>query len=329
MNKNILCSIATYNRYFTTLPLVVSAVLNQTMLPDKIIFYDDNEEPKDLRDNELYRNLFQVMALKGIDFEWVFALKKGQHHSHQMANTNGFKWVWRVDDDLVPEPNVLKTLYGYATTKNVGAVGGATLTPAWGTGPRQATGKIENIYGEPNMQWGMINSVREVDHLHCSFLYRAGIQDYNLALSRKAHREETLFSYGLKQRGYRILVVPDAISWHLKFGEGGIRTPTSEDQSMYEHDERIFQSHIGLKDQTIVVMDNGMGDHLVAKRVISELKNPACFTCYPDIIPGRSIAEANQMFGDLSQWNIYRHMDEWNWKGSLEDAFRKLYNVDK
>ena len=87
MSNSILCSITTFNRYYTTLPVVMSAVINQTLLPDKIIVYDDNEKPVDLRENELYRNLFQMMELKGIQFEWVFALKKGQHHSHQMANT--------------------------------------------------------------------------------------------------------------------------------------------------------------------------------------------------------------------------------------------------
>lgn len=327
MSKNILCSITTYNRYYTTLPLVISAVINQTQLPDKIVVYDDNEKPVDLRENELYRNLFQMMALKNIEFEWVFALKKGQHHSHQMANTKGFTWVWRVDDDLVPESNVLKTLYGFATTKNVGAVAGETLTPAWGIQPRAATGRIDDIYNEPNMQWGKINKVTEVDHLHCSFLYRAGVTDYNLSLSKKAHREETLFTYGLKKLGYRLLVVPNAVSWHMKFGEGGIRTTTPEDQQMFAYDEQIFQSFMGMKDKTIVVMDNGMGDHIVARRVLRDIKNPMCYTCYPDIIPGRSIAEANQTFGDLTQWNIYRWMDSHNWKDSLESAFRKMYGV--
>lgn len=326
MSNSILCSITTFNRYYTTLPVVMSAVINQTLLPDKIIVYDDNEKPVDLRENELYRNLFQMMELKGIQFEWVFALKKGQHHSHQMANTKGYKWVWRVDDDLVPESNVLDRLFSFAED-GIGAVGGATLTPAWGIAPNNATGKIDKIYDEPNIQWGAVEALKDVDHLHCSFLYRAGIVDYNLALSKKAHREETLLSYGLKKRGYRLLVVPGATSWHLKYTEGGIRTPTPEDQQMYNHDDLIFQSFIGLKDKTIVVLDCGMGDHIVAKHVLKDIKDPVCFTCYPDIIPGRSIAEANQMFGDLSQWNIYRKMDEWNWKGSMENAFRKMYGV--
>jgi hypothetical protein len=49
------------------------------------------------------------------------------------------------------------------------------------------------------------------------------------------------------------------------------------------------------------------------------------FTCYPEIIPGKTIAEAQNLFGDIDQWNIYKKMAQWNWKGSLEDAYRKLY----
>lgn len=325
--NNILCSITTYNRYFTTLPLVIFAVINQTLLPDKIIVYDDNKEPKDLRDHELYRNLFTIMEHKGIEFEWVFALKKGQHHSHQMANTSGFQYIWRNDDDAIPESNVLETLFSFMAP-DVGAVGGSILTPSWGIQPRNATGKIENILSEPNIQWGKIVKVTEVDHLHCSFLYRGGKADYNLGLSPVAHREETLFSYALKKQGWRLLVVPNAEVWHLKNNEGGIRSVENK-QEMYEHDEKIFQSYIGLKDKTIVVLDNGLGDHIVAQKVLRDITNPICYTCYPEIIPGFSIADAKQMFGDLSQWNIYKKMDSWNWKGSLEDAFRKLYGVEK
>jgi hypothetical protein len=43
------------------------------------------------------------------------------------------------------------------------------------------------------------------------------------------------------------------------------------------------------------------------------------------VIPCKSIAEAQALFGDLDQWNIYKKMAEWNWQDSLENAFRKLY----
>ena len=76
---------------------------------------------------------------------------------------------------------------------------------------------------------------------------------------------------------------------------------------------------------TIVVLNCGMGDHIVFKHILSNVKNPLIFSCYPEIIEGKSIAEAEHLFGDLDQWNIYKKMEQWKWKDSLENAYRKLY----
>jgi len=202
----------------------------------------------------------------------------------------------------------------------VGGVGGAILTPPFAP-VVGSTGRIEDIH-EPSIQWDYIKEKRQVDHLHCSFIYRAGIVDYNLALSKVAFREETLFTYGLKQRGYQLFVVPEANTWHLKNQYGGVRTETVE---LFQQDEWIFQNHMKYKDNTIVVLDSGLGDHLVFKHVLPEIKNPVIFSCWPDIIPGESIGEAYRLFGNIDQYNIYGKMDQWKWKGSLEDAFRKMY----
>jgi len=241
--------------------------------------------------------------------------------NHQIANTMGYKWVWRMDDDTIAEPDVLKNLMRL-TRPDVGAVGGSILTPSWDCSRRNSTGKIENIDSEPNIQWGYIENIQEVDHLHCSFVYRAGIHDYNTGLSRVAHREETLFTYGLKQKGYKLLVTSDAITWHLKNPEGGIRAETNA--ALYAHDEQIFRNILGINSK-IVVLNNGMGDHIIFKKILKDLDNPIVYSCYPDIIPGRSIAEAEKLYGSLDQWNIYKKMDQWGWTGSIEDAFRKMY----
>ncbi len=319
--KHVLCSISTKGRYDTTLSMAIQSVLSQTVLPDKLVIFDDNDDPKDLREIQHYNYVFKIMDEKGLQWEVIFGQKKGQHYNHQMANTMGYEWVWRLDDDTIAESNVLEKLLSYTGPK-IGSVGGSVLTPPFIKG-LQSTGKIEDIE-EQNMQWDYISEVKEVDHLHCSFLYRAGIYDYNLALSRAAHREETLFTYGLKQRGYKNLVIPNAITWHLKNQAGGIRTNTKE---MFDHDETIFRNFLKYKDQTIVVLDNGMGDHIVFSHVLPLIKRPEVFSCYPEIIPGRSIAEAINLFGDLDQFSIYKKMDQWNWKDSLENAFKKLYNV--
>ena len=323
MNK-ILCSIATKGRYFTTLPMVIEAIINQTKKPDKLVIFDDNDEPQDLRQHFLYQHLFHILNVKNIEWEWLYAEKKGHHHIHQMANTMGYDWVWRVDDDAIPEPNVLQELSSWID-KDVGAIGGSVITPPLpvNNDASKSTGQLKNIQIEPNIQWGLIDKVKEVEHLYCSFLYRAGIHDYNLGLSRVAHREETLFSYGLFQKGYTLLVVPDAITWHLKNPEGGIRS--SQSKEMFDQDEAIFKNIVNFKDKTIVVLEGGMGDHVVFSHVLPDIKNPEVFTCFPDIVPGRSIAEAKALFGDISQWSIYKKMCDWKWTDSLENAFRKLY----
>jgi GT2 family glycosyltransferase len=322
----VLCSISTKNRYDSFLPLAIQSVINQTRLPDKLIIFDDNDNPKDIREDAKYRYLLNVLDKKNIAWEVIFGAKKGQHHNHQIANKFGYDWVWRVDDDNSPEPNVLENLLKYVSD-DIGAIGGSVLTTEWDLSPKNVTGKIENIDSEPNIQWGYIKEVKEVDHLHCSFLYRAGVVDYNLGLSKVAHREETLFTYQLKQKGYKNLVVPNTVTWHAKSSTGGIRSDNIKE--LYDHDEYIFRNIVGIEDKTIVVLDCGMGDHIVFKHVLPHIKNPVVFSCYNDIIPGRSIAEAQRLYGDLTSYNIYQFMDNLNWTGLLEDAYRKLYGVDK
>ena len=322
--SKVLCSVATRGRYFTTLPLVLNAIINQTRRPDKLIVFDDNDEPQDMRKELVYSNFFQMLDIKGIEWEWRYATRRGQHHIHQSANSEGFDWVWRVDDDAVPEPNVLDNLLRHTEViEGVGAVGGSILTPPYMPDTSKVTGMICNIDKEPNIQWGIIDRIEEVEHLHCSFLYRAGIVDYNLGLSRVAHREETLFTFGLYQRGYKILVIPNAVTWHMKNPEGGIRSETKKE--MYDHDEQIFRNILAYRDKTIVVLNCGLGDHIVFSHVLPSIPNAEVFTCYPKVVPGRSIADAQKLFGDLDHWNIYKKMDQWKWKDSLENAYRKLY----
>ena len=319
---SVLCSIATRGRYQTTLPLALNAIINQTKLPDKLVIFDDNDEPEDVRNNNIYQHLFSIMDYKGIKWEWVYAAKKGQHHIHQLANRMGYDWVWRVDDDAIPEPNVLEELYSWIND-DVGAIGGAILTLPINPDTSKNTGKIQDIDKEPNIQWAEIKKLKEVEHLHCSFLYRAGVHDYNLGLSRVAHREETLFTYGLYLKGYTILAAPHANTWHLKNPQGGIRSESN--QQLYHHDELIFRNTLAYKDKKIVVLNVGMGDHIVFKNVLKDITNAEVFTCFPDIVPGRPISEAMSLFGDIDQWSIYKKMAEWNWTDSLEKAFRKLY----
>ena len=72
----ILCSVATRGRYYTTLPLTLQAIINQTLKVDKLVIFDDNDEPKDMRNELTYAHFFQMLDIKGIKWEWIYAQKK-------------------------------------------------------------------------------------------------------------------------------------------------------------------------------------------------------------------------------------------------------------
>lgn len=103
-------------------------IINQSRLPDKLVIFDDNEEKTDLRNIPTYRQIFQTLDRKLIAWEVVFGEAKGQHFNHEKANRMGFEWVWRVDDDCVPEFDVLEKLLE-VTDESVGAVGSSIIVP--------------------------------------------------------------------------------------------------------------------------------------------------------------------------------------------------------
>src|ERR1035437_6706918 len=175
----ILAFVPTKDRY-DSLALTLQAIALQTLVPDKVVIFDDGEH-RDIREDTIYKHIFTLFQLKGIQWEVLFGNKQGQHYGHQYANNTDFNYVWRIDDDEVPEPTVLTSLVAHMTS-GVGAVAGAVVTP--GQNQPGGTNKMEDIFDTPNLQWAIGNQVKEVEHLYSSFLYRPGIAKYNLELSQ-------------------------------------------------------------------------------------------------------------------------------------------------
>jgi hypothetical protein len=338
----VLATISTRGRYFTTLPLAIQSVAFQSEKPDALYLFDDNEEPQDLLKYDLYKYLFMQLDIKGIPFKLFFGRKSGQHFNHQWANEiakdEKFDAIWRLDDDTAPEPDTLKIFKSYLNDLEVGAVGSSILTPPIKPIPLIATGDIRRIKIEPNMQWGIIKEHKEVDHLHCSYLHKVGISDYNLNLSMVAHREETLHTWGFRLLGYKCLLVPSdgCTTWHYKNSEGGIRSTNNADD--YVRDERVFEDELGKDGISVnwklVVLDNGFGDHWAFKHILQKLKlkhkNIMVACCYPDIFSDEnvdicSIQHIKDTFGDIDRFNIYKFMEQSYHKGGLISAFEKMY----
>ena len=334
----ITVGIPTKNRY-DTLSHTLLSIAMQTLKPHEVIIVDDNDAPVNLTTVSIYEYIFRLFDDKGIKWKVLFGQKKGQHYSHQMIQEQAEgDYIFRIDDDCVAEPDVLRKLHSIIKKEGVGAVAPAVLMPNPQPLPLGYKNTIKGI-GKPNAQWYKGEGVSYAEHLYSCFLYRKGIVKYDLNLSTVAHREETIFSHSMFRAKFSLFVNHDAQVWHFRQENGGIRT-FKHDSGLWEHDEKIFQNYLSLwnvsKDQgKVIVLENGLGDHYAFKHILPKLrKNHKKITiacCYPDVFHDEddvelmSIADAKISYGNIDNHNIYRYMIDHNWKGTLVEAFENLY----
>jgi len=348
-NIDVSVVISTKNRYDSTLLICLQSVINQSYLPKKIYIFDDNDNPKDLRELPVFNNLFRSAYFKGIDYEVIFGKKQGQVANYitslEICKTD---WIWRVDDDNVPDQNVLMDLVNTIKEKKCAAVGGLILDPNIDNTslPCIASNDIEKIYYGCNIQWYKHpnNDLISVDHLYSSFLFNKSIAKkcggYCDRLSRVGHREETIFTYQMKKAGYELYVNPNAITWHYRYNGGGIRSVKGD----YYHDECIFEEYLsnwGIIPRQIklFVLDNGIGDHFCFKHLIPEIKEKykefdlILAVCYRDVffdIDGFtiiSIKEAAQLIGNLDGFNLYKKGFDTGQIKNITDLYREIYEL--
>lgn len=338
--------VSTKNRYFTTLPLVISAIATQTVTPKELVIYDDGEK-KDLREEDLYKNLFSLLSSRGIGWRVQFGAEKGQVWNHDRSITEAnTDLIWRLDDDNVPRADCLENLLEAMNSEDrIGAVGGLVLDPKTNLKKHiLASNRIEDIYLGLNVQWYEAPSERfEVDHLYSTFLYRkeASKHRYCLELSRVGHREETIFTYEMKRAGWKILVDTSAVTYHLRAAEGGIREKT--DESLWNHDEMVFMKkmlawQVVPREYKVAILDNGLGDHFIFKKVLPDLikkhgkDNIIISACYPEVFAESgvkiiSIADSAALVPNKDDLNIYKFMIDHSWKKTVEEAYRGLYQL--
>lgn len=343
--------ISTRGRNHTSLPMAVLSVLNQTRLPEKLWIYDDNEDHEDLREHWLWQNIFGMGTTKGVEWQVLYGGGRGQviNHQHVLYNA-GTDCVWRIDDDNYAEPDVLEKLVAKMEDESIGAVSCKVWHPNMQIQKRPAicAGRITPSLGFTSPEWFDFDEELEVEHLYSTFLYRrkAGIEagGYPRNLSPVGHHEETIFSYKIKEAGYRLVVTPECRVWHMRNTEGGIRT--YKDAWLWDHDHEKFYSFLkerGIlaKNEKFVVIESGIGDNYAFIQVLPELleKQPdkvfMIATCFPeayDDFEGNervkliTLEDAKVRYPDLSRFNVYKRMEET--KLSLNDAFRSLYAED-
>lgn len=335
---HVLAEVCTRGRYLTTLPMVLMGIISQTRKPDRLLIVDDGDFG-DLRTHPVYRHIFALLDHKGIGWEVVATGGQGQVVGHQLAQERAIELVWRVDDDSIPEPDCLAQLLA-EMGPDVGAVGGLILTPPVMDTPTAMSTEIEDALILPHPQWFALTGKLLVEHLHCSFLYRRGVAKYSTELSVVGHTEETQFTYEIHRAGYRVVVTPKAVTWHLRNPEGGIRS--HDNPELWKSDRAVFDRKLaewkGRAHSTpkVILLDNGLGDHLAFSNIVPDLVTkhgrlvigcvyPEVFASYPEVttVP---VAMAAQMVNP-DDHNIYRWMGENHWTGHIIHAFQVMHGL--
>lgn len=372
--------VCTKDRYFTTLPLTIQAIVQQTKQPEYLLIYDDSDEKVDLLQHDLYHSIFLMLDNSNIDWKIIPTDKKGQTLNHQQSFIDSkTDLIWRVDDDLIPDNNVLQELY---FNIGDGVVGVGSLIKTRGMErnyPMESCSSLmKDIFDKPNLQMGFLDSpvakvpiVEGVEHLHCSFLYdRKGFDGFPTNLSRVGHREETLFSMQAIKKGYKLAVLPYVSSYHLKYGNGGIRSEKHDDnfvKNNFQSDEAVFlkefkdfmgevhkftivekpkeeesttkvEEALVIKRSSFYFLNNGLGDHYAflnaigRERLDNEDVTIACAFVEPfkdlkckivSIEQGLGIIQSNNLRPE--SFDIYKFMWDNNWKGTVLEAFVKMY----
>jgi len=332
---NVTAVVCTHNRYDTTLALCLQAIAMQTYPVKALWIYDDSDKKIDLREKEPYKQLFILLQQKGIAWEVVYGNGQGQVRGHKLSLKEcKTDIIWRLDDDTLPEPGCLESLME-VMDEDVGAAGGLVLDVAHQSPSKMASSRIDDIYLGLNQQWFRHSGEPyEVDHLYSTFVYKRGEDYYPSNLSRVGHREETIFTYRIKKSGKRVLVVPKAITWHLKANSGGIR---DGQQAMWQQDEAVFSElmkdwGVTPREHKVITLDNGLGDHYAFKTILPRLidkfaDNLTLACCYPDVFRDFdiNIISIGEAYGGGHRDGVYKWMVENNHKGNLVEAYEKIY----
>lgn len=228
MDREITIILTTRGRYLTTLPLCLMSIYNQTLLPKRVILVDDNDK-KEFQQLDIYKNILLLFKLKNIEFNYYYGESKGQVYAQQIAiDKVKTDWVFSMDDDNVLENNVLEVLSN-TITDGVGAVSCIIISRKDVNREDfdcDGYNKIENIYSDLNIQMvkNQRKTIKEVEHFYSCYLFRKDIANkFALDFAPSGHRSETVFTYEIFLKGYKLLMNPNAIIWHLHDDKGGNR----------------------------------------------------------------------------------------------------------
>jgi len=257
VKERLLVGIVTRNRH-NYLGFLLNSLLAQTYQKFDVMVMDNGD------DESLYQNPHIMALFKRLEKEGhVWRLWKGdpkvncpETHQKILEASGQYEYIFKLDDDLILDQFYLERLMAQISGDvGVGAVGGIFLQPHLSLSQQQLRSAITptmNILND-NVQWYVQPGPEPIqaEHLYSSFIYRRqyliDVGGFPKGLSKLAFREETLTTYKLFKKGYKLVIVPDAIAFHFQNSSGGVRSiPQSEILPMVKRDSEIFNGELSL-----------------------------------------------------------------------------------
>lgn len=341
---DITVEISTKNRY-EYLAHAIHSIAHQIYKPKYLIIYDDSDNPVDLRQHNLFFNLFRILEINNIQWQIIISPKKGQVFNHNTTlNISKTDWIWRLDDDNIAAPDCLqKLVYTAITNSKVGGVAGCVLHPGVTFDSKSTSPFIADSHFKYATQFSKFSGVKEVEHFYSTFLFnrKASPNGYCLELSKVGHREETIFSYEIHRNGYKLFVNGDALTWHFQVPTGGIRS--FSDGSLWAKDEQIYQSKLKewgviLNKYKLFYLNNGIGDHYAFRHILPQIKEKykdckiIVSACYEEAFFDEDGIEVINLRngeilskGQFEKDNIYKFCYDKKWNRHITTAFKELF----
>lgn len=240
---------------------ILRCLLNRIQYEGHRIFIIDNSKDEGPRDVGRYRN----MVVEGDSFA-VFD-KKDQNRTNEIGV--------RIDDDSVIEKNYLEIITNpfVGNTTDVGVVGG--ICPYFWAPTTHAPlpAKFNTIYSTWKWDDHCIYFFRMLDekgndkfwtdtffesgHIRSNYAYRIDLArkiKFPEYTGPSGFTEETSFCAKVWMEGYKVLINPNAIAWHLAVPFGGGRDKVTTQEQMEE-----------IKKTNLERLEEELGEYRIAK----------------------------------------------------------------
>ncbi|MCH7568461.1 MAG: glycosyltransferase family 2 protein [Nanoarchaeota archaeon] len=242
----------------TEVSMLLQSLAYQTYT-DFDIFIRDDAGGTPLTTYHFYNCIFNLLRMKGFRIyfnrnEFGLGVSKNRQKLVEDTKINKYKYLARVDDDVVLEPDFLERLIK-VIEKGYDLASGVTPVMVSPTFIRDSNYvKIGNQVVLDNEGNYLFNGddfgykytddkIIPAHHFRSSALYKAEIHDkvnYTpTKLSKHGFREEQFFSFKCLMNGYKIGVDLGAIAWHQMTPSGGERFPDQND--LVQFNEKILR----------------------------------------------------------------------------------------